>query len=316
MRTPIDDAVVERGRHIGHFRRIGTEELPCLLNRQLRAINRAPSSQGSFVDVAFPAFTPRLDQSSTSHMIPLTLTRHTPPYARNRPATSPTSHGVERRQFILLRVLPAPAPHEVRGALGQANSRLGVGPLYLYASFLCSDSSRVVAASSPPPAGEAVANLRFSVCRHGGAGRRTDRRVGSVGFLIMAVIGLVSAGPAYLGRFCTKRVGQTLPDWAVKPKRVATFRVTGPARRPGPLRATLAPRRMTSYLIENESGAAAGFGVAMEMSLPLHDVTGAVSFAVKPLKTSPEGNAFARFPLLMFMCTVARNVESAGTVTF
>ena len=57
-----------------------------------------------------------------------------------------------------------------------------------------------------------------------------------------------------------------------------------------------------------------GFAIAMEVRLPPHDVTGAVRFALKPLKTLP-GNVAASSPFLMFVCTVAMNVATAGTVT-
>jgi hypothetical protein len=54
-------------------------------------------------------------------------------------------------------------------------------------------------------------------------------------------------------------------------------------------------------LIEKDSGADAGFGVAIEMAVPEHDAPGAVSVLVKPSNTLLPGREDASHPLLMLV---------------
>jgi hypothetical protein len=67
-----------------------------------------------------------------------------------------------------------------------------------------------------------------------------------------------------------------------------------------PAHATLAQPGTTGYLIEKESGADAGFGVAMEMRLPPQDEPAVVRFALKP-NTRLAGSEVASEPLLILM---------------
>ena len=60
----------------------------------------------------------------------------------------------------------------------------------------------------------AIANLRLSVRRHGGTGGRPER-VGSGGIHHDGGDRTGERRSRIPRRLCTKRVGQTLPDWAV-----------------------------------------------------------------------------------------------------
>jgi hypothetical protein len=70
---------------------------------------------------------------------------------------------------------------------------------------------------------------------------------------------------------------------------------------PGPMRRPWRSGETRDYLMENDSGAEAGLGAAIETGVPVHDVPAVVSVALKPLNTPPAGSPLASKPLLMFV---------------